>query len=468
MIVKFFAHPKSGGSPRGSMNYLLKKNEDEFQVLQGNPRLSVDIAEGLDFQNQYTVGCLSFEEASLPDAHKQEIIQKFEETFFAGLEPEQYNICWIEHTDKGRLELNFFVPNIELESGKRLSVYYDKSDRSLADNFKKIINQTYGLSDPDAPQKRQMTVSSKNIPKDKKIAQEAINGLLEGELEKGRIQTREDVLNCLTEAGFEIARVTTKNISIKTDGQNLRLKGAIYEQSFELNRAIEEIQRAKGLGSQATAIGGNHQARTELAKAVNRRHAEFSKRFGASKTSHTERLDQALQGAVLDIGRDRNNANIGVDLSNQRSDQPIHGYAGMEAVGRNLQGKQQGLDIGELHNEQQRDANLHQGRSSIQRSSIRRRSRLPNYQAREEVNDTDRNSFDERIKRLSEAAKRAYDGIKRTVEQVRAGKPTVEELARKVFRRIEVKLQKQAIEKQKKEVEVKQQRKLSRGIGMGL
>ena len=258
MIVKFFAHPKSGGSPRGSMNYLLKKNEDEFQVLQGNPRLSVDIAEGLDFQNQYTVGCLSFEEASLPDAHKQEIIQKFEETFFAGLEPEQYNICWIEHTDKGRLELNFFVPNVELESGKRLSVYYDKSDRSLADNFKKIINQTYGLSDPDAPQKRQMTVSSKNIPKDKKIAQEAINWLLEGELEKGRIQTREDVLNCLTEAGFEIARVTTKNISIKTDGQNLRLKGAIYEQSFELNRAIEEIQRAKGLGSEAKAIGSNH------------------------------------------------------------------------------------------------------------------------------------------------------------------------------------------------------------------
>jgi len=467
MIVKFFAHPKSGGSPRGSMNYLLKKNEDEFQVLQGNPRLSVDIAEGLDFQNQYTVGCLSFEEASLPDAHKQEIIQKFEETFFAGLEPEQYNICWIEHTDKGRLELNFFVPNIELESGKRLSVYYDKSDRSLADNFKKIINQTYGLSDPDAPQKRQMTVSSKNIPKDKKIAQEAINGLLEGELEKGRIQTREDVLNCLTEAGFEIARVTTKNISIKTDGQNLRLKGAIYEQSFELNRAIEEIQRAKGLGSQVTAIGGNHQAGTELAKAVDRRHAEFSKRFGASKTSHSERLDQALQGAVLDHNRGWSGFDSGVVLSHQRSDKPIYGYAGVEAVGSPLQGKQQGADVGELHNEKQRNVNLHQGRSSIQQSSIRRRSRLPNYQAREKLNDTDREIFEGRIRQVGEATKRAYEHIKRTFEQVRAGKPTVEELARKVFRRIGVKLQRQALEK-RKEAEAKQQRKLARDRGMGL
>lgn len=467
MIIKFFPHPKSGGSPRGSMNYLLKKSEDEFQVLQGNPRLSVDIAEGLDFKNQYTVGCLSFEEASIPDAYKQEIMQKFEETFFAGLEPEQYNICWIEHTDKGRLELNFFVPNVELESGKRLSVYYDKSDHPLADNFKQVINQKYGLSDPDAPQKRQMTVLSKNIPKDKKMAQEAINGILREELEKGRIQTRQDVLNCLTEAGFEIARVTPENISIKTDGRNLRLKGAIYEQSFELNRAIEEIQRAKGLGSQAKAIGGNHQARTELAKAVDRRHAEFSKRFGASKTSHSERLDQALQGAVLDHNRGWSGFDSGVVLSHQRSDKPIYGYAGVEAVGSPLQGKQQGADVGELHNEKQRNADLHQGRSSIQRSSIRRRSRLPNYQAREKLNDTDRKIFEGRIRQVDEATKRAYEHIKRTFEQVRAGKPTVEELARKVSRRIGVKLQRQALEK-RKEAEAKQQRKLARDRGLGL
>lgn len=464
MIVKFFPHPKSGGSPRGSMDYLLKKKEDEFQVLQGDPRLSVDIAEGLEFQNQYTVGCLSFEEVSIPDAHKQEIMQKFEETFFAGLEPEQYNICWIEHTDKGRLELNFFVPNVELESGKRLSVYYDKSDRPLAENFKQVINQQYGLSDPDAPEKRQMTVSSRNIPKDKKMAQEAINGLLEGELEKGRIQTREDVLNCLTGAGFEIARVTPKNISIKTDGQNLRLKGAIYEQSFELNRAIEEIQRTKGLGSEATAIGGNHQARAELAKAVDRRHAEFSRRFGTSKTSHSERFDQALQGAVLDHRWDRRSADIRVGLSSERSDEPIHGYAGVEAVGSSLQGKQQRVDVGELQFGGQDKQDLYSGRSSIQQSSIRRQSRLPNYQAREKLNDTDRETFEGRIRQVGEATKRAYEHIKRTIEQVRAGKPTIEELARKVFRRIEVKLQKQALEKQK-EVEAKQQRKLSRSRG---
>jgi len=440
MIIKFFPHPKTGGHPRRSMDYLLKKHEHEVQILQGNPRISVDVAEGLDFKNQYTVGCLSFEEVHITDVHKQEIMQKFEETFFAGLEPEQYNICWIEHTDKGRLELNFFAPNVELESGKRLSVYYDKSDRPLAENFKQVINQTYGLSDPDAPQKRQMMVSSRNIPKDKKMVQEAINGLLRGELEKGRIQTREDVLNCLTEAGFEIARVTPKNISIKTDGQNLRLKGAIYEQSFELNRAIEEIQRAKGLGGQERASERYKQATAGLEKAVERRRTEFSKRFGKSKTGHTQRLDQALQGAVLDIDRDRTSVGIGDGVFRQRGNRAIQSDGGLEAISSVIQSSKQGDDVGELQFGRQNKQDLCSDRSSIQGTGIRRQSRLPNYQARERVDDTDRETLEGRIRQVGEAARRGYERIKRTIEQVRAGKPTIEELARKVFRRIEVKL----------------------------
>jgi len=467
MIIKFFPHPKSGGSPRGSMDYLLKKNENEVQVLQGNPRLSIDVAEGLDFKNQYTVGCLSFEEENIPDAHKQEIMQTFEETFFVGLKPEQYNICWIEHTDKGRLELNFFVPNVELESGKRLSVYYDKSDRPLAENFKQVINQQYDLSDPDALEKRQMTVSSKNIPKDKKIAQKAINGLLEGELEKGRIQTREDVLNCLTEAGFEIARVTPKNISIKTDGQNLRLKGAIYEQSFELNRAIEEIQRAKGFGSEERTCELYKQATAGLEKAVERRRTEFSKRFGKSKTSHTERLNQTLQGAVLDTGRNWDSIGIRDGLLRQRGNASIQPDGRLEAVGSPLQGKQQRDDVGELQFVGQDKQDLYSDRSSIQGSSIRRRSRLPNYQTREELNDTDREAFERRIRQVGEATKRAYEHIKRTIEQVRAGKPTIEELARKVFRRIEIKLHRKA-ERQREMEEEKARISLARGRGLGM
>ncbi|WP_149022820.1 relaxase/mobilization nuclease domain-containing protein, partial [Salmonella enterica] len=41
----------------------------------------------------------------------------------------QYSILWVEHQDKGRLELNFVIPNMELQTGKRLQPYYDRADR---------------------------------------------------------------------------------------------------------------------------------------------------------------------------------------------------------------------------------------------------------------------------------------------------------------------------------------------------
>jgi len=110
---------------------------------------------------------------------------------------------------------------------------------------------------------------------------------------------------------------------------------------------------------------------------------------------------------------------------------------------------------------------LYSDRSSIQGSSIRRRSRLPNYQVREELNDTDRETLERRIRQVGEATKRAYEQIKRTVEQVRAGKPTIEELARKVFRRIEVKLHRKA-ERQRQMEEEKARVSLARGRGLGM
>ena len=140
MIVKFFGN-RGGGSAKASMDYLRGKDQERegATVLKGDPDLSQSIAEGLEFKNNYTVGCLSFEERDLPMKEKREIMDKFEKTMFAGLEEDQYNISWIEHTDKGRLELNFYLPIVEMTTQNRLQPYYDRADRPLVDNFKKVI-----------------------------------------------------------------------------------------------------------------------------------------------------------------------------------------------------------------------------------------------------------------------------------------------------------------------------------------
>ncbi|MEE3684151.1 relaxase/mobilization nuclease domain-containing protein, partial [Actinobacillus pleuropneumoniae] len=156
MIVKFFKKHGKGkaSSCKACVDYLLNKPDDTAQILQGDPRLSQSIADSLDFNNTYTAGCLSFEESDLPEIQKREIMARFEKAMFAGLEPEQYNIAWVQHTDKGRLELNFVIPNVEMTSGKRLQPYYDRADRPLAENFKQVINHEYSLSDPNNPIKQ--------------------------------------------------------------------------------------------------------------------------------------------------------------------------------------------------------------------------------------------------------------------------------------------------------------------------
>ncbi|WP_408868693.1 hypothetical protein [Commensalibacter melissae] len=54
------------------------------------------------------------------------------------------------------------MPNVELSTGKRLNLYYDRADRHLAESFKKAVNLEYGLTSPDELQKRQ-TVSIDKI-----------------------------------------------------------------------------------------------------------------------------------------------------------------------------------------------------------------------------------------------------------------------------------------------------------------
>ena len=266
MIVKFLAN-KGGGSAAATIDYLLGQNRDRSGaiLLSGDPELTQRLADNLDFQNRYTVGVLSFEETNLPHEQKEMIMHSFEETLLAGLDRDQYDITWIEHTDKGRLELNFVIPNVELSTGKRLQPYFDQADRPLVENWKQVTNFEFGLSDPHAPEKAQAikVLNSQNLPENVKEIKQQIGDFVADQIVKGSIQNRKDVVQTLEHAGFEITRQTEKSISIKNpDGKrNIRLEGVIYEnrqfdQQFaeERSRAGQDYQRTSGERYQA-ALG---------------------------------------------------------------------------------------------------------------------------------------------------------------------------------------------------------------------
>ena len=87
-----------------------------------------------------------------------------------------------------------------------------------------------------------------------KQAVESITGTLTNMAKNGLVKNRDDIIAALQNAGFEIARQTPKSISIKSPqgGQNIRLKGAIYESSFragaDLRVELEAANRAYQAG----------------------------------------------------------------------------------------------------------------------------------------------------------------------------------------------------------------------------
>lgn len=247
MIVKFHGRGRGGGA--GPVDYLLGKDRQRegASVLQGKPEEVRELIDASPYAKKYTSGVLSFAEADLPSGQREKLMESFERVLMPGLDKDQYSVLWVEHRDKGRLELNFVIPNTELLTGKRLQPYYDRADRPRIDAWQTIVNARLGLHDPNAPENRRVLVTPSSLPKAKQEAAEAITRGLLALASSGELKTRQDVTEALTAAGFDVVRTTKNSISIADPdgGRNIRLKGAIYEQSFKAGDGLgAEIERA--------------------------------------------------------------------------------------------------------------------------------------------------------------------------------------------------------------------------------
>lgn len=314
MIVKFLKN-SGGGSAKATIDYLLGKERDRerARLLAGDPELTQRLSDSLAFQNRYTVGVLSFEEGNLPDDDKRAIMERFEGSLLAGLDKDQYNMTWIEHTDKDRLELNFVIANVELTTGKRLQPYYDKADRPLVENWKQVINHEYGLTDPHDPNKAQAikTLNRQNLPKGIQKIKEQIGQAITQQIEQGNITDRKGVIDTLEQAGFEIARQTDKSISIKNpDGKrNIRLEGVIYE-NRQLGKELGEDYRRARQGYAETSTERYQTALSKLQRAIEvkqeRNRTSFSREHQAyqrEQKHHTASLsvqnaDRGIDGRI--------------------------------------------------------------------------------------------------------------------------------------------------------------------------
>jgi len=313
MIVKF--HNRGTGAGKGPTEYLLGKDgqREGATLLRGDPEQTVELIDSLRFAKKYTSGVLSFAEADLSRARKNEIMDSFERALLPGLDADQYQCLWVEHRDKGRLELNFVVPNVELTSGKRLQPYYDKADRPRINAWKTAINGTLNLHDPDDPANQQALTLPSDLPRASQEAARAITEGLLGLVSRGAVASREDVLGVLKGHGFVVARETKSSISIENPegGRNIRLKGALYERNFKFGPELRgEIEAASAAyrersGARVRAALRDYHRGAEIKREENYR--RYPRPAAEAEISRATDLDLAdrhgRSGADRELGR---------------------------------------------------------------------------------------------------------------------------------------------------------------------
>lgn len=266
MIHKIIGHGQNGS--KGVMDYMLKEEDKKTPrkgatVLRGDVETQAKLIDSLvgDFKQQYITGVFSFEEspAEVTEEQKQEIMDGAEEILRGGLDPDRVSITWIEHTDKGRLELNYIIAQVDLKHGRQYQPYIHHNDMPLFNAFKDIQNIKHGFTEPDDPAKKQDYKQVKDLPQDVAEVKKALTLHLHHMIVEGVIQNREDIKKEFEELGFEISRAGKNYISLKRPdgGKNIKFtsskEGSLYDINFrptaesaeEIRRASEGFQRNK-------------------------------------------------------------------------------------------------------------------------------------------------------------------------------------------------------------------------------
>ena len=101
MHIKFL---RGGGNASAAASYLTADKDSQgieragVTVLRGDPELVASVADGLDFTHTYTSGVLAWAPDDQPTAAQIEtVLNEFEQTAWAGLEPDRYAWTAVQH-----------------------------------------------------------------------------------------------------------------------------------------------------------------------------------------------------------------------------------------------------------------------------------------------------------------------------------------------------------------------------------
>ena len=251
MIIGFSRYGQGGSGP--ALDYLTgylvsgEARDPKPEVVRGDPKAVAEIIDAVPFKCRYSSGVLSFapEDRVTPEM-QEDIMNRFENAVFAGLAPDRRSIVWIKHGDKGRTELHFVVPRVDLGTGKSLNIAPPTpASRHLLDTLREGINRRYGFRDPSDPARAQAVSVPNYVAKLAAQAKrhgrsartdirQAIADSLEEQARAGVIQSRADVVRYMQAQGFTITRAGVNSVTIVRPNtqERVRLKGNVFRQHF--------------------------------------------------------------------------------------------------------------------------------------------------------------------------------------------------------------------------------------------
>ena len=127
MLIKFLA--RGTGAARDAADYLLGERDaagkprEGVEVLRGNPDMVAAVADTLAFEHRYTSGVIAWAPEDEPtDAEIEAVLDAFEETAWAGLEPDRYAWTAVLHRERGGgAHVHVFAARCDLETGRSLN-----------------------------------------------------------------------------------------------------------------------------------------------------------------------------------------------------------------------------------------------------------------------------------------------------------------------------------------------------------
>ncbi len=300
MVVKFFKPPTHGGSV-GAIQYLLsakRVKNGTAKVLQGDPNITKDLILNNPHKQKVDVGCLSFEEPNIDERIKYKLMQEFEDMLLPGMSG-KVNWLWVEHTDKGRLELNFCIPKIELEKNRALTPYLHKADLPRVETWQNLQNLIYNFTDPKDPAKAR-TVELNSKIKKLNLHYDNLDKILHQKVNDGEIESREQIIQLLRDSGITVTRTGKDYLAIKFQNSKKarRYKGAIYNEQFtSLDFISQELreQQAK-INKYANRNTEEEVTRLEakLSEHIDSKRAELQKRYKYAVRKIEEEQDISL------------------------------------------------------------------------------------------------------------------------------------------------------------------------------